>query len=586
MEQFASLIAALDRSNSTLDKVGAMRRYFQSEPAEDCAWAVYFLAGGKPQKLVATRVLREAAYEVAAIPEWLFDECYQAVGDLAETIALLLPEQSAGPHDCTGSFDHWMRARLLPLRALEPEATRAALVGIWAVLDSWQRFVFNKLITGGLRLGVSRQLVLRALSEASGVDARVIAQRIMGYTDRKANPEAARYRALVAAQPVPQPAANQQAPEAGTDQVTDASMAGAVPDIALQSDPATLLLPYPFMLANSWETPRAASERAPDWLAEWKWDGIRAQLVKRGDQVAIWSRGEELLTDRFPEILSAARRLPSGTVLDGELLCWMPGSQRPMDFAAMQTRIGRLQPGAATLKKAPARFIAFDCLEREHADLRPLTLVERRGAMLAIINEAQADPNTLCVAAAIATPDWDERARIREDARLHGAEGLMLKRLDSAYGIGRSRADGGAWFKWKLDPFSVDAVLIYAQAGHGRRAGLYTDYTFAVWDRARDADSEPRLIPFAKAYSGLTDAEIREVDAIVRKTTIERFGPVRSVTPSLVFEIGFEGIARSTRHRAGVSVRFPRMLRWRRDKTVDEADGLAALEAMLAHGRG
>lgn len=579
MERFAFLIAALDRSNSTLDKVAAMRRYFQSEPAEDCAWAVYFLAGGKPQKLVATRLLREAAYEVAAIPEWLFDECYQAVGDLAETIALLLPEQSAAAHACEGSLDHWMRARLLPLRALEPEATRAALAGIWAVLDSWQRFVFNKLITGGLRLGVSRQLVLRALSEASGVDARVIAQRIIGYTDRKANPEAARYRALVAAQPHPQ-----QAPESDADQSAHESMAGAAPPIALQRDPATLLLPYPFMLANSWEAPRAASERAADWLAEWKWDGIRAQLVRRGDQVAIWSRGEELLTDRFPEIVSAAQRLPSGTVIDGELLCWMPGSQRPMDFAAMQTRIGRLQPGAATLKKAPARFIAFDCLEREHADLRALALIERRAAMLAILGETPAGPPTLCAAAAIEASDWHDRARIREDARSYGAEGLMLKRLDSAYGIGRSRADGGAWFKWKLDPFSVDAVLIYAQAGHGRRAGLYTDYTFAVWDR--DRDSEPRLIPFAKAYSGLTDAEIREVDAIVRRTTIERFGPVRSVTPSLVFEIGFEGIARSTRHRAGVSVRFPRMLRWRRDKTVDEADGLAALEAMLAHHRG
>jgi len=583
MERFAHLIAALDRSNSTLDKVEAMRCYFQSESAEDCAWAVYFLAGGKPQKLVATRLLREAAYEVAAVPEWLFDECYQAVGDLAETIALLLPEQSATAHDCAGSLDHWMRARLLPLRALEPEATRAALAGVWAVLDSWQRFVFNKLITGGLRLGVSRQLVLRALSEASGVDARVIAQRIIGYTDRKANPEAARYRALVAAQPVPQPAANPQ-PEANADEAAHQSMVGAAPVSASPSDPATLLLPYPFMLANSWEAPRATAERASDWLAEWKWDGIRAQLVRRGEQVAIWSRGEELLTDRFPEIVSAAQRLPPGTVLDGELLCWMPGSKRPMDFAAMQTRIGRLQPGPATLKKAPARFIAFDCLEREHADLRALALIERRAAMLAILGEAQVDPQTLCAAAAIDAHDWAERARIREDARSHGAEGLMLKRLDSAYGIGRSRADGGAWFKWKLDPFSVDAVLIYAQAGHGRRAGLYTDYTFAVWDRDRDA--EPRLIPFAKAYSGLTDAEIREVDAIVRRTTIERFGPVRSVTPSLVFEIGFEGIARSIRHRAGVSVRFPRMLRWRRDKAVAEADGLAALEAMLTLCRG
>ena len=559
MERFASLIAALDRSNATLDKVAAMRAYLLSEPAADCAWAVYFLAGGKPQALVPTRLMREAAREAAGLTEWLFDECYQAVGDLAETIALVLPDPKGSAHTDAG-LAQWMQQHVLPLRALDAIAARTALAECWTMLDSWQRFVFNKLLTGGLRLGVSRQLVLRALGEASGVDARLIAQRIIGFTDRKVLPDAGRYRALV-----------------------QASADGAAPDGSPPTDPATALLPYPFMLANGWDLARAGLEPAHDWLCEWKWDGIRAQLIRRGDSVALWSRGEELLTERFPEIVEAAHSLPAGTVLDGELLCWMPGEPRPMDFAAMQTRIGRLKPGAATLRKAPARFLAFDCLERGGVDLRQWSLAMRRQALLECLGPATSQSGWVQSAPVLEATTWLARAHLRRDARSHGAEGLMVKRLDSVYGIGRSRADGGGWFKWKLDPFSVDAVLLYAQAGHGRRAGLYTDYTFAVWDRSDDG--EAKLVPFAKAYSGLTDAEIREVDAVIRRTTIERFGPVRSVEATLVFEIGFEGIARSSRHRAGVSVRFPRMLRWRRDKGVDQADTLATLQQMLAAQR-
>ena len=577
MKDFVHLIVALDRSNSTLDKVAAMRGYLERAPMADGAWAVYFLAGGRPQRLVSTRVMRDAVHQMTGMPEWLFDECYEAVGDLAETIALLLPEcalaDGASPplvrSNPDSGLDHWMRERLLPMRRLEPEAARLALAEYWGLLDAQGRFVFNKLITGGLRLGVSRQLALRALAESSGVDARLLAQRIIGYTDRTRLPDAARYSALI------------EAPRS--------SAPGAAPDSGAASssvDPASLLLPYPFMLANGWDPAQAAATRADEWLAEWKWDGIRAQIVRRADTVALWSRGEELLTDRFPEIVAAARALPSGTVLDGELLCWAPDAPRPMDFAAMQTRVGRLRPGASTLRNAPAVFVAFDCLERGQVDLRARPLIERRQVLLALLGGREPERMTTAVlraAPALAAPDWASRASLRESARTQGAEGLMLKRLDSAYGIGRSRADGGSWFKWKLDPFSVDAVLIYAQAGHGRRAGLFTDYTFAVWDDGEG--SERRLVPFAKAYSGLNDAEIREVDAIVRRTTLERFGPVRSVEPSQVFEIGFEGIARSARHRAGISVRFPRMLRWRRDKPATEADSLGTLRALLAISR-
>ncbi len=577
MEGFASMVAALDRSNSTLDKVAAMRAYLVTAPDEDCAWAVYFLAGGRPRMLVATRLLREAAREAAGVPEWLFDECYQAVGDLAETIALLLPE-SGEASDSGETLDAWMRSRLLPLRDLDPDAARAALLACWRVLNSWQRFVFNKLITGGLRLGVSRQLVLRALAEASAVDARLIAQRIIGFTDRKTVPDGLRYRALVA----PAVADRSLLLGDGGDESLRVSAATAT-DAHQPSDPALALLPYPFMLAHSWDPARANAEPAAEWLAEWKWDGIRVQLVRRQHAVALWSRGEELLTDRFPEIVSAAQALAPGTVLDGELLCWAAGAPRPMDFAAMQTRIGRLRPGATTLRQTPARLVVFDCLEHQGIDVRGRALRLRRQALFDSLSLAAPDPDRLCAAPALEASTWADRAGLREAARTFGAEGLMLKRLDSVYGIGRSRAEGGHWFKWKLDPFAVDAVLIYAQAGHGRRAGLYTDYTFAVWDRS--AAEAPRLVPFAKAYSGLTDAEIREVDAIIRRTTVERFGPVRSVEPTLVFEIGFEGIARSARHRAGVSVRFPRMLRWRRDKGVAEADSLATLQGLLAASR-
>ena len=544
MHAFAELVAALDTSNATHDKVAALCAFFKHQAAEDAAWAIYFLAGGKPRRLVPTRTLRAAACQAAGLEPWLFEDCYESVGDLAETIALLLEEPRRIP---TGyGLAHWMRERVLPLRALTEADCVAALQGAWSELTTHERFVFNKLITGGLRLGVSRQLSLRALAQAFSVDAKTLAQRIMGYTDGQSEPSAERFAALVS-------------PE---------------------RDCGHALLPYPFFLAHRWDDEREEPSAVSEWLVEWKWDGIRAQIVHRQAGLAIWSRGEELLTNRFPEIVEAATRLPVGTVLDGELLCWREADRRPMDFAAMQTRIGRERPGAASLRDAPAVFVAFDCLEHAGVDLRSQPLGARREALLGIVGDA---PNRLRAASALALTNWTDGAVWRLRAREHGAEGLMLKRLDSVYGIGRSRAEGAAWFKWKLDPFTVDAVLIYAQAGHGRRAGLYTDYTFAVWDERAQASRE--LVPFAKAYSGLSDAEIREVDAIIRRTTLERFGPVRSVTPAQVFEIGFEGIARSTRHRAGIAVRFPRILRWRRDKTPEQADTLASLQALIAINR-
>jgi DNA ligase-1 len=563
---FAGLYARLDATTSTRLKLAALRDYLRVAPAADAAWAVYFLAGGKPRQTVPSRVLREAAREAAGLPEWLFDESYAAVGDLAETIAHLLPDGDGGDE---AGLAHWMTVRLLPLRGAAPPLAREALREAWAGLDWNGRFVLNKLITGGLRVGVSRQLVVRALAEVAGLEPARVAQRMIGYTDAASAPDARRYEALVAP------------PEAHA----GAAEGGGEPDGR----------PYPFFLAHPLAGQPQALGEPDDWQVEWKWDGIRGQLVLRGDRIWLWSRGEELVTDRFPDVERVARdwatslseAARAGTVLDGELLAWDAAGGRPMPFAALQRRLGRRRVGPAIQREVPVVFVAYDLLEQDGVDLRPRPLDERRARLEALLGDPVAGDDTARprlspLLRGAPEAGWDGLAALREGARTLGVEGLMLKQRASAYGVGRTRAAGGQWWKWKLDPCSVDAVLVYAQRGHGRRASLYTDYTFAVWDRPEgQGDGARVLVPFAKAYSGLSDAEIREVDAVVRRTTVEKFGPVRSVVPTLVFEIGFEGISRSARHRSGVAVRFPRMLRPRPDKRPEDADSLSALHALL-----
>jgi DNA ligase-1 len=532
VKDFARLYAALDATTATRGKLDALSRYFAAAEHADAAWALYFLSGEKPRQLVPTRVLRSLATQRAGIPDWLFEECYHAVGDLAETIAHLLPEPGTGS---TLSFAAWIEHRLLALRGLDEASIRERVASWWSELDASERFVFNKLVTGSFRVGVSKQLVVRALAAAFSLDPRRVAERLAG----RWTPSADALRALVARDPA------QRAP--GT--------------------------PYPFFLAHPLPAdPRTLGERN-DWQAEWKWDGVRAQVVRRSGDAFIWSRGEELVSDRFPEILAAARALPDGTVLDGEILAWRAGEPVPLPFGALQSRLGRKTVGAKELRAAPAAFLAYDLLERAGEDIRACTLDERRAALEALLADKARWP--VAASPVVAAPSWEALADARSQARSRSVEGLMLKRRTSAYGIGRT---GDDWWKWKIDPMSVDAVLVYAQRGHGRRASLYTDYTFAVWDG--DA-----LVPFAKAYSGLSDEEFRHVDAFIRRHTLEKFGPVRSVEAQLVFEIGFEGIQRSPRHKSGVAVRFPRMLRLRADKRPEEADALAALHALLGSTR-
>ncbi|MDR5833068.1 ATP-dependent DNA ligase [Caballeronia sp. LZ034LL] len=550
MKRFATLYTALDATTSTNEKLEALIAYFSAAEPEDAAWAAYFLAGGKPRQSVPARLLAEFARERAGLPDWLFEESYQAVGDLAETIAHVLPPATG---ESTLGLAQWIEERVLTLRGTDPAELRARLLAYWDELDWSERFLLTKLIGGGFRVGVARQLVVRALAQVAGVDHKRIAQRMVGWTDSRQAPSAARYLRLIA-------------PAAEGDDV----------DTPHESD---LGLPYPFFLAHPLQADPETLGPPSGWLAEWKWDGIRAQLVKRGGRVWVWSRGEDLVTDRFPELASLGAALPDGTVIDGEILAWEPGAAAPLPFARLQPRIARKSLTKKVLADSPAALLAYDLLEADGRDLRTEPLHARRARLDAL---AQSMSSTLAVdllrvSPLVSASDWGALAVLRDESRARGVEGLMLKERESMYGVGRTKSSG-TWWKWKIDPYSIDAVLLYAQRGHGRRASLYTDFTFAVWD---ETDGVRTLVPFAKAYSGLTDEEMRRVDAIVRKTTIEKFGPVRSVTPTLVFEIGFEGIQASPRHKSGIAVRFPRMLRWRTDKAIEDADTLEMLKGFL-----
>ncbi len=525
MKDFAKLFEAIDSSTSTKAKIAAMAEYFSAAEPRDAAWAAWFLTGQKPKQAVPTKRLHLWAAEAAGLPLWLFEESYDAVGDLAETIALVLPP----PVNASDVPLHvWIEDRVIALRELPEAEQRARLESYWAGLEGTQRFVFNKLITGNFRVGVSALLVVRAIAQATGIDAKLIAHRLTG----EWSPSEAMWTRLVDR-------------DAG------------------DTDRAN---PYPFFLAHPLDgAPQALGDR-DDWLAEWKWDGIRAQLIRRGDVTSLWSRGDEPIAGQFPEVMADAHKLPR-CVLDGEILAWKDG--RVMPFAALQKRLGRKNPGKKVLTESPVIFLAFDLLEFEGEDWRGRTLDERR-AKLGDVVHAVPGGSRFETSAQVRAPSWETLAIARAGSRAMGTEGLMLKRRDSAYGVGRTR---GAWWKWKIEPYTLDAVLIYAQKGHGKRASLYTDYTFGIW-------SEGELVPFAKAYSGLTDAEIREVDDFIRKNTLERFGPVRTVRPQLVFELGFEAIQRSKRHKSGIAVRFPRMLRIRHDKAIREANTVQDAQAL------
>lgn len=535
MQRFTQLFQEIDATTSTNEKVRALHHYFAEEAPANAVWALYLLLGKARKRLITSRVLRETFLEISNLPAWLFEDCYAHVGDSAEVIALLLQTSDDLPQ--TGSelpLATWMEEILPQAKAVDSDAElHRLIVSWWSALKPFEVFVLNKVLTGAFRVGASSKLVIKGLAAASGVSEPELAHRLMGEFE----PTAAFYEQLM------QPDAVTGAPSR----------------------------PYPFFLASPIEEARFQQEDLSRWQAEWKWDGIRAQIIRRADEVFIWSRGEDLVTPQFPELAEAFAVLPNGTVMDGEVVCW--DGDRPMHFNALQKRLGRKRVTQKLRRENPVHFIAYDLLERDGEDLRELPLRDRRQALLQLLDTHA--PPAVSPSTTLDFATWDDLTALRARSRAAAAEGLVLKALDSPYLVGRKR---GYWWKYKVEPMSLDAVLIYAQAGSGKRANLFTDYTFALW-------RGDELVPFAKAYSGLDNDEIETLDRWIRRHTLERFGPVRSVEPIHVFEIGFEGIARSNRHKSGISVRFPRILRWRTDKPAAEADSLqTALHLLEAVG--
>ncbi len=527
MKQFAALYTRLDQTTKTNTKVAELARYFERANDADRLWTVAILSHRRPKRTVNTTLLRHWAAELAGIPLWLFEESYHVVGDLSEAIALMLPKaQSRNDRGLT----YWIEY-IKALDKLEEAEKKKRVTEAWMQMDYTERLVFNKLIMGGFRIGVSQKLMTRALSKYTQIEENTLAHRIMGdWTPDKTTFE----------------------------------------DLILTKDPLEdISKPYPFYLAYALEEGPEDLGAPGEWMAERKWDGIRGQLIVRKGELFVWSRGEELVTDKFPEYHPLAEQLPDGTVIDGEILPYKDG--QPLTFNDLQTRIGRKNVTKKIMEKAPVVLVAYDLLEWQGEDIRERPMQERRHLLETLLSDS-ATNGTLLLSETVPFEAWADLERERQQARQYHSEGLMLKHKNSPYRSGRKKGD---WWKWKVDPLTIDAVMIYAQRGHGRRANLYTDFTFAVWD-------EQTLVPFTKAYSGLTDKEFREITAWVRRNTIDRFGPVRSVEPTYVFEIAFEGIRKSARHKSGVALRFPRILRWRKDKPIKEANTLSDLHQLLA----
>ncbi len=528
MKAFAELIKTLDSTNKTNLKVQALTDYFLNASEDDKLWTIAILSHRRPKRPVNTTLLRLWATEISGIPLWLFEESYHIVGDLAETIALILPTSEEHTEKSLTQFI----VEIIQLKELPEEEKKEYLQSNWLKLNYFERFVFNKIITGSFRIGVSQKLMTRALSKATNIDEDVLAYKLMGdWTPQKTT-----FQKL----------------------------------ILEENEEDYLSKPYPFYLAYAVEEDfQNDLGDISRWSFEHKWDGIRSQVIIRNDEVFVWSRGEELVTDKYPEFQRFLDEIPNGTVLDGEILPFGKGIIG--NFNDLQTRIGRKNLSKALLEKTPVILIAYDLLEWEGEDIRHLPFVERRAILDKLISECNCDELGLYISSTMDFSSWNAAAKERKLSREKRSEGLMIKRKDSPYLVGRKKGD---WWKWKIDPFTIDAVLTYAMRGHGRRANLYTDYTFGLWENNE-------LVTFAKAYSGLTDAEFRQVDAWIKKNTLERFGPVRSVTPHHVFEIAFEGIAESNRHKSGIATRFPRILRWRKDKSIEEANTLDDLKALI-----
>jgi len=526
-KHFAALVYTIGTTTKTNEKLTALQNYFSNATDQDKLWVIAIFSGRRPKRTVTTAQLKEWCIELTGLSNWLFEECYHTVGDLAETIALL----TENIEEHTLSLNNWSLSeyilQLIDLQKKEDALKKAFIIECWKSMQQQEKFVFNKLITGGFRIGVSQKIMINALAKTLQLEESTVAHKISGNW----NPAEIKLQDL------------------------------------MNSNTIDFSKPYPFYLAYALDKPLDNLGEEQDWQAEWKWDGIRGQIIKRNNELFVWSRGEELMTNKFPEFTILQNLLPNGVALDGEIIPMQ--NNQPLPFALMQTRIGRKTITKKQLTEVPIHFLVYDIVEFEHIDCRHLSLIERRNLLEQIVQ--QTNHSVLQISPTISFSTWHELSKLREQSRNYFAEGIMLKKKSSTYQVGRKVGD---WWKWKIDPLTIDAVLIYAQKGHGRRSNLYTDYTFAV----KDGD---KLVSFTKAYSGLTDKELIEVDAFVKKNAIEKFGPVRTVKPELVFEIAFEGIAASNRHKSGVALRFPRIARWRKDKPPTEINTVEDLKKLL-----
>ncbi len=525
MKDFAQLINALDSTNKTTAKVDAMVSYLQIANANDKLWFLALFTGKRPKRPVNTNLLKQWALEITQLPEWLFIESYSSVGDLGETLSLILPNAE---NEIDKSLTQWM-TELVALKDDTEEEKKKYVLESWNGLNHVERFIFNKLIGGSFRIGVSKKLLINALSKFSGVDGNILMHSIMG----KWKMEEENFDDLIQ----------------GTNINPDESK------------------PYPFCLAYPLEKEVQDLGDRKNWQAEFKWDGIRGQFIKRNEEIFIWSRGEELVTEQFPEIVTALKEVKGNFVIDGEIL--VVKEDKVLNFNELQKRLNRKTIPKKMLEELPVHIFVYDILELQFEDLREKPLAERRSLLENLIENSPVE--RIRISEIVRHETWENLAEVRESSRDNNSEGLMLKELNSHYHAGRKKGD---WWKWKVSPLTIDAVLIYAQKGSGRRSSYYTDYTFAI-------KNEDKLVTIAKAYSGLTDKEIMEVSKFVNKNAIEKFGPVRTVKPELVFEIAFEGIGFSSRHKSGIALRFPRIVRWRRDKTVDEIDALEEVKKLI-----
>lgn len=529
MRLFATLVYELGTHTKTNEKLDALVKYFASASDKDKVWMIALFSGRRPRRTISPTKLSEWCAELIGLPLWLFAESYHTVGDLSETIALLIPDDPEVLKSSPSRTLSWYVEKFLELEKSEEQEKKKFILQSWKELDHKEKFVFNKLLSSTFRVGVSQNMMVNALSKLVKLDSSVIAHRISGNWDPSTTP----FNEL----------------------------------LSEESSIADHSKPYPFYLAYAIEDEPASLGTPDEWQAEWKWDGIRGQIIKRNGTLFVWSRGEDLITEKFPEYQLLTEKLPEGIVIDGEILPVKNGEV--LNFNVLQTRIGRKNVTKKQLDEAPAGIFAYDLLEQNGQDIRNLPLIERRRRLAAIV--ADINLPQLILSPIIDFDSWQQLTELRLTSRDKNSEGIMLKRKSSPYQVGRKRGD---WWKWKIDPLTIDAVMIYAQKGAGRRSNLYTDYTFAVKDGEK-------LVPFTKAYSGLTDKEFTQVDNFVKRNSLEKFGPVRTVKPELVFEIAFEGIAASGRHKSGVALRFPRISRWRQDKPVSEINTLEDLKKML-----